>query len=102
MTPADTGDELREILLQALDLSSEDLYVDNKASAILDDIIPAVQSFYEQRERTVKLDIINKVFELSPKEKFIDWKPGDAFAFYERLKAFEDELQSPQAGAEGK
>lgn len=40
-------------------------------------------------------DTIDKVFELSPKALFKDWKPQDAFAFYERLKAYEQELKPP-------
>ena len=37
-------------------------------------------------------DTLDKVYELSPTAQFKDWKPQDAVAFYERLKAFEKQL----------
>ena len=40
-----------------------------------------------------RVDTINKVYELSPTQAFEHWKPKDALAFYERLKAYEAELQ---------
>lgn len=43
----------------------------------------------EQRIKT-----IDDVFSLSPKGLFNNWKPMDAFRFYERLKAYEKDLQA--------
>lgn len=40
-------------------------------------------------------EVIDHVYKLSPKAQFKDWKPQDAFVFYERLKAYEQELSHP-------
>ncbi len=69
---------------------------------VLDQTLSIIQAFCEQREREIRLDTIDKVYELSPTKKFEDWKPHEAFTFYERLKAYEAEIQSHQPGGEEK
>jgi hypothetical protein len=54
----------------------------------------ALDSYTHTKVEEAQLQVIDKIFELSPKEKFEDWKPKDAFAFYERLKAYEAQLTS--------
>jgi hypothetical protein len=46
-----------------------------------------------QREQAARLEAIDKVFEFSPHKSFNQWKPTDAFRFYERLKAYEQDLK---------
>lgn len=41
-----------------------------------------------------RLQTIDEIFELSPKVSFQNWKPTDAFHFYERLRDYEKRLQS--------
>jgi hypothetical protein len=39
-----------------------------------------------------RLEAVDKIFELSPKQTFEHWKPTDALQFYERLKDYEEQL----------
>lgn len=61
--------------------------------ALLDSLMHLFQRQIEEEVRECRLRVIDKVFELSPKESFNNWKPTDAFRFYERLKAYESELK---------
>lgn len=54
----------------------------------------AIQSALHRAEVEAGLKTIDKVFELSPKGSFANWKPMDAWHFYERLKAYERELKT--------
>lgn len=56
-------------------------------AAFKNEIAKVKRLVLEGQQRTV-----GAVFDMSPKAKFIDWKPQDAFAFFERLKAYEAAL----------
>jgi hypothetical protein len=43
-----------------------------------------------------RIEVIEKIYELSPKAKFGDWKPKDALMFYERFRAYEQQLTKEQ------
>lgn len=59
--------------------------------------INKLAGFIQAREQEATLNAINKVFTLSPKGSFNNWKPTDAWRFYERLKAYEREVKGEGA-----
>jgi hypothetical protein len=56
---------------------------------------------FAEIEREARLDTIDKVFELSPKGSFANWKPMDAWHFYERLKDYEKQVKATLTKKEG-
>jgi hypothetical protein len=52
----------------------------------------AIYSWSQRQTLQAQLQAIDKVFQMSPGKSFNQWKPTDAFRFYERLKAYEQEL----------
>lgn len=55
-----------------------------------------VKQHITQADQAAELRAIDTVFELSPTGSFQNWKPLDAFKFYERLKDYERQLRQQQ------
>lgn len=68
--------------------------------ADLDYMMDIIAGHTEEAVALAQLKTIDDVFRMSSKKKFIEWKPQDAFMFYERLKAYERELKALQPPAE--
>lgn len=80
----------RELAYYIIDFEFHDPRHLNMTREILADKYTAL---LEAKLVEARIDTINKVFEMSPGKSFTLWKPIDALNFYERLKAYEAELQ---------